>query len=129
IKGPPGGEIGDTKAKISFLTGVYFMKPVQFYIFKPGYCPSPAVPGITICVERTRLQGEEGDGGILELPKLTSQEDRRKAVWKRPDAWFEMTENKQKAKRVKNFLRLLSEEEKRLGLDEEPMWKEIENEK
>jgi hypothetical protein len=130
IKGPRGGEIGNIKTIISVLTGAYFTKRPRFYILKPGYCSCPAVPGIKVCNERMRPQGINGEGEILELPKLTKKEDRLYTQGMTiPDCFFEMTADIQKARKIKNFLRLLNQEARFLGLDEYPMGKELENEK
>lgn len=130
IKGPKGGKIGNMKTIISVITGAYFTKRPRFYIFKPGYCPCPAVPGIKVCSQRMKPLGVDGEGETLELPKLTNREDRLYAQgMTRPDFFLEMTADKQKARRIKNFLRLLNQERRFLGLDEYPIGKELENEK
>jgi len=110
-----------------------YTKEPQFIVFKPGYCPWPIGFEIDACRNRIKIIGgkdeELGEGGTLELPKLTNREDRLYAQGVRPDSWDEIVANKQKAKKIKNFLRLLNGERKRLGLDEYPIWKEIQNEK
>ncbi len=129
IEGPRGAEIGNVKIMISVLTGAYFTKRPRFYIFKPGYCPCPAVPGIKVCNERMRPLGVNGEREILEIPKLTNREDRWKAEGIEIDPTGELFGNKQNAKKIRNFLRLLNQERRFLGLSEYPIEKELANEK
>ena len=114
IEGPSGGDIGDTKAITSFLTGKWFLKHPEFIVFKPGYCPCPVV-GIEACY-KMKPGGLDGDGEILELPKLTNREDRLRAL---PGPIVgEMPFEKEK-----EFIRLINEESKNLGLSGTYDWR------
>jgi hypothetical protein len=110
-----------------------YTKEPQFTIFKPGYCPWPVGFYIDACRNRINITGDKekriGEGGTLELPKLTNREDRLYAEGTRPDSFLEMTADKQKARKIRNFLRLLNQERKFLELDEYPIGKGLENEK
>lgn len=122
IKGPRGRRGGNITAIFTFLTGTYYTKRPQFTIFKPGYCPCPLVVGIKVCKERMKPFSVDGEGETIELPKLTTREDR----WKAEGIGSSfITETK----KIKTFLRLLNEERKFLGLSEYPTSKELENEK
>lgn len=110
-----------------------FTREPQFTIFKPGYCSWPVGFEIGACRERMKFTADKeeriGAGGTLELPKITSREDRLRAQGIGSSFLTGTLDDKQKAKKIKNFLRLLNEEKKRLGLDQYPIWKELENEK
>jgi hypothetical protein len=105
-------------------------KEPEFIIFKPGYCSWPNAFYIDACRDKINLKKNEriGEGGTLELPKLTNREDRLKAQRIGSAFLTETLADKQRARKIKNFLRLLNEEKKRLGLDEYPIWKELKNE-
>jgi hypothetical protein len=110
-----------------------YTKEPEFIVFKPGYCSWPNGFSIDACRNRIKIIGGKdggiGEGGTLELPKLTSREDRLKAERIEVDPTGEIFADKQKAREIKNFLRLLNEEKRFLGLDEYPLGKELENEK
>ncbi|MBI4822833.1 MAG: hypothetical protein HY805_01190 [Nitrospirae bacterium] len=120
IKGPKGRRMGNIKAIVSFLTGTHFTKPPEFIIFKPGYCSWPAAFGIDACKEKMKYS-DIGEGGVVELPRLTEREDRLKAYRVGPVSGVGAY------KKQKEFIRLLNEESKTLGLPgiyEIPMEKE-----
>lgn len=115
IKGPKGREGGNITAIFTFLTGTYYTLTPEFIIFKPGYCSYPEGFGIEACKEKMKPYGV-GNGETTELPKLTKREDRVKArgVW--PSLMGPIDE--ERAKKVKELLRLLNEEARYLGLPE-----------
>ena len=130
IRGPRGW--ANEPIPYSSLFIPYTKEPV-FTIFKPGYCPWPSGFGIEACRGRLTFTGDKqkgiGEGGVLELPELTKREDRLRAQGIGSSFLTATLADKQKATKIKNFLRLLNEEKKRLGLDQYPIWKELENEK
>ena len=109
IEGPSGGDIGDTKAITSFLTGKWFLKRPEFIVFKPGYCPCPVV-GIEACY-KMKPGGLDGDGEILELPKLKNKKDRWQAV---PGP----VTGEGALEKQKEFMQKINEERRNLGLQE-----------
>ena len=128
IKGSKGRDMGNATAISSFLTGTYYTKPPEFVIFKPGYCPWPEGFDIEACSGKLKPGGDSKftKQEIVELPKLINKEDRLRAqrIW--PSLVGGDKESKQK---IKEFVRLINDERKNLGLSEDPMLKEIENEK
>jgi len=110
-----------------------YTKEPKFTIFKPGYCPWPLGFEIGACRATMKFTGDKekgvGEGGTLELPKLTKREDRLRAQRIGSSFLTATLPDKQKAKKIRNFLRLLNDEQKRLGLDQYPIWKELENER
>lgn len=110
-----------------------YTKEPEFIVFRPGYCSWPNGFSINACRDRIKIKGGKderiGEGGTLELPKLTNREDRLRAQRIGSSFLTEALADKHNARKIKNFLRLLNEEKKRLGLDEYPIWKELENEK
>ena len=95
---------------ITLLTGTYYTKPPTFIIFKPGYCSYPAGFGIDACKETMRPFGV-GQGEATKLLKLTNREDRLRALPSRVSGYG--ADEKQK-----EFIRLLNEERRYLGLEE-----------
>jgi hypothetical protein len=108
----------------------YTKEPI-FTIFYPGYCPWPKGFEIKACKERIKPGGNGKiiEGETIELPKLRNREDRLEAQGIGSSFLTETMVDKERAKKIRNFLNLLNEEKKRLGLDEYPIWKELENEK
>ena len=74
LKGPRGRKGGNITAIFTFLTGTYYTKRPQFTIFKPGYCSCPLAVGIEVCKQRMKPFSIDGEGEILELPKLTKRD-------------------------------------------------------
>lgn len=73
ISGPQGDGIAKW---FIFIPGVYYTKPPEFIVFKPGYCSYPAGFGIGLCKGRLKtynLTNSETIGEIVELPKLTDR--------------------------------------------------------
>jgi hypothetical protein len=80
IKGPRGDGIAKW---FIFIPGMYYTKPPEFIVFKPGYCSYPAGLGIDACKEKIRtynFANSENIGEVVELPKLT---DRRRETLSR----------------------------------------------
>jgi hypothetical protein len=108
-----------------------YTKEPQFTIFKPGYCPWPKGFEIKACKERIKPGGNGKiiEGETIELSKLTNREDRLEAQRIGSSFLTKTMVDKERANKIRNFLNLLNGEKKRLGLDEYPIWKELENEK
>ena len=55
-----------------------YTKEPEFIVFKPGYCSWPKGFSIAACRDRIKIRGGKderiGEGGILELPKLTRRD-------------------------------------------------------
>ncbi len=128
IEGPKGRNMGAATAIVSLLTGTYYTKPPEFIIFKPGYCSWPKGFDIEACRGKLKPEGDNKftKEEIVELPSLVDKEDRLMAqrIW--PAL---VGGDKESKKQIKNFIRLISEERRTLGLSEDPLLKEIENEK
>jgi hypothetical protein len=114
IEGPKGRDGGNITAIFTFLTGTYYTLPPEFIIFKPGYCSYPAGYGIAACKEKMKTYNftkSENIGETVELPRLTNREDRVKAQRIGP-----IYDGKDIISKQKEFIRLLNEEKKYLGL-------------
>lgn len=70
ILGPKGMEMGYISTIISFITGIYFTRPPEFIIFKPGYCSYPGGFMIEACKAQMKPWAI-GNGETTELPKLS----------------------------------------------------------
>lgn len=128
MEGPRGSEGGAITALYSFFTGTYYTRPPTFIVFKPGYCSWPAGFGIEACKDRIKPEGSHkvAEGDTIELPKLTRREDRLKAQ----EIWPPLMRGDKESKRlIKQFIRLLNDERNDLGLSQDPMIKELGNEK
>jgi hypothetical protein len=131
----PKGRPHNPNPLFSLFTSTYYTREPQFIVFKPGYCSLPKGFSIDACRNRIKMIGDKdegiGEGGTLELPKLTKREDRLRDI-PTPDYGDSETDwNKSVGllKKQKEFLRLLNQEDKNLGLSENKMYKEILNEK
>ncbi len=125
MRGPKGIEAGYIITIFSFLTGVHFTESPEFIIFKPGYCSWPQGFSIEAC--KSKLEpagnGEIIEGKTIELPKLTNKEDRRIAS----SIWPSLAGGDlETAKKLKNFVKLLDQEEKSLGFGGQAWVKELE---
>ena len=121
IRGPRGMEGGNITAIFTFLTGTYYTRPPEFIIFKPGYCSWPAGFGIDACKGKMKGYGKNyhrAISEIIELPKLTEREDRLRARRIGPIFSYDKEREAEIMKKQKNFIRLLNQERKFLGLDE-----------
>lgn len=124
IKGPRGREGGIFTFIFNLFTFTYHTRPPKFIIFKPGYCPwSVSAFGIDACKEKLRPY-DVGNGETAKLPRLTKREDRLRATRVGP-----IFDGRDILKKQKEFIRLLSEERKNVGLSELTVLKDLENEK
>ena len=75
IKGPKGRDDWPIPYMSLFIP---FTKEPEFIVFKPGYCSWPKGFSIAACRDRIKIRGDKdkriGEGGILELPKLTPRD-------------------------------------------------------
>jgi len=116
IEGPKGRELSDATASFTFLTGTYITNPPEFIVFKPGYCSYREGFGIEACKGKMKVYNftnSKNIGEIVELPKITKREDRIRAQEISIYGDKEMLE-----KKIKEFIRLINEERKYLGLKE-----------
>ncbi len=133
IKGPKGRWGGDILAIFTFLTGVYYTNPPEFIIFKPGYCSFPAGFAIEACKGKIKIDGDikSAQGQTVELPKLKNREDRMRSFKLGPiyppSDGPKIT--KEFLKKQLEFLRLVNEESRNLGLSEYKIYEELKNEK
>ena len=110
-----------------------YTRQPAFIVFKPGYCSWPEGFSIDVCRQRINITGAKdkkiGEGGTLELPKLTNREDRwrNESVGPIYAASDDPKEEKRFLKKQIEFLKLLNDERRNLGLGER--YKELENEK
>jgi hypothetical protein len=117
MKGPRG-------VRSDFLEGVYtilsmiffsyYTKPPEFVVFKPGYCSWPNGFSIEACKVKIKPVGsyQVADGKTVELPKLTSRQDR--LLLNMP----ELIAGKNAIPKQKEYIRLINEERRILGLKE-----------
>jgi hypothetical protein len=133
IKGPKGRSGGDITAIFTFLTGIYYTKAPEFIIFKPGYCSWPAGFGIDACKGKIKIEGDvkSPEGETVVLPRLRNREDRLKSFSLGPI--YPPSDDPRKIKeflrKQLQFLRLVDEERRNLGLSEYKIYDELRNEK
>ena len=93
-----------------------YTREPEFIVFKPGYCSWPNGFSIDACRSRIKITGDKekriGEGGTLELPKLTSREDRIRAQS------LQLPLGPGALEKMKELIRLKNEERRSLGLDE-----------
>jgi len=108
-----------------------YTKEPQFIVFKPGYCSWPLGFSIDSCRGRMNITGvakkRVGEGGTLELPRLTRREDRLKALLSPIEK--EGDRKKEFYRKQKMLLRFIDEESRSLGIPEYKILEELENEK
>ena len=113
ITGPEGSEGNDLIAYLTFFTGIHYTRKPDFIIFKPGYCSYPGGLSIEACKGiKFSGSGETMAGKIIELPRLELREDRIKTMAHGPIVAEGALEKQ------KEFVRLINEERKSLGLQE-----------
>jgi hypothetical protein len=116
LTGPAGGEetLSYFFAVISFGITYYTREP-EFIIFKPGYCSWPGGFSIDACRERINITGVEdkrvGKGGTLELPRVSGVDRIRNTPGP-------LVGEKVPFENEKEFIRLINEERRYLGLGE-----------
>jgi hypothetical protein len=125
IEGPKGREMGNITSIFTVLTGTYITNPPQFIVFKPGYCPWPAGFGIDSCKDKLAPEGNDkvAEGKTIELPRLTNREDRLRGL---PHPIDFNGDPKELYKKQREFIKLINEEERNLGLKEFSILKELE---
>jgi hypothetical protein len=128
IRGARGRKGNTITVLISLVTFIPYTEHPRFIVFKPGYCSWPKGYYIEACKKKIRPDSI-GDGETTELPKLTSRGDRLDASHVSPSFMTDILADKKKAKKIKEFIRLLNDEKRNLGLPELPILKELENEK
>jgi len=119
IKGPRGRWGGNITALWTFLTGSHYTRPPQFIVFKPGYCSWPNGFGIDGCRGRMKPSGNHkvADGETVELPRLTEKKERLRNL--PGDIWGDSKYTPKEAQqRQKEFIRLINEESRNLGIGE-----------
>lgn len=113
ITGPKGRLPGHGPIPPLSLFISYTREPL-FIVFKPGYCSWPNGFSIDACRNRIKIIGGKdegiGEGGTLELPKLTKREDRIEAQSISEPA------GEYPSEKLKEFHRLINEERRKLGL-------------
>jgi hypothetical protein len=113
IVGPKGKE-HDPHPYLSFFLLLSYTREPRFIIFKPMYCSWPGGFSIAACREKIipAGTGEIMAGKTIELPKLTNREDRLRAM--NPG----LVGGEGALEKQKEFIRLLNEERRNLGLSE-----------
>lgn len=127
IRGPKG------RADYHFFGLLFFIpytREPEFIILKPGYCPWPKGFSIDACKDKMKSSGEGEimEGKAIELPKLTEREDRLRAILG-PVYTTDEKRKKDILKKQLEFLKLIDEENKNLGLSEYGYYKELKNAK
>lgn len=113
IVGPKGKE-HDPHPYLSFFLLLSYTREPAFIIFKPGYCSWPKGFSIEACKEKIKPKGtgELIDGKTIELPKLIDREDRLISIRIGP------VDGEGALEKQKQFIRLINEERRNLGLRE-----------
>jgi len=113
IEGLKGREGGNITAIFTLLTGTYYTRTPEFIVFKPGYCSWPAGFTIDACRAKIKPGGNDkvAEGENVELQKLTKREDRLSTL-PSPVA------GENALKKQREFIRLINEEHRNLGLKE-----------
>ena len=114
------------------LIGIWATKSPSFIVFKPGYCSWPKGFSIDACKDKIKPEGtgQIREGKTIELPKLTRREDRLIAMMVGPIDFVSDPGLRRKfLKKQIEFLRLLDEECRNLGISEFKTYKELEDEK
>ena len=119
IEGSAGRSGGAITAIYTFFTGSYYTRPPEFIVFKPGYCSWPEGFKIDSCRGKLKPSGNDkvADGEPVELPRLASREARLRSLPTYIYGDSKYTPEEFLAKQ-KEFLRLINEESRNLGLTE-----------
>ena len=114
------------------LLGIWVTKSPSFVVFKPGYCSWPKGFSIGACQDKIKPEGTGQiiEGKIIELPKLVRREDRLIAMMIGPiDSVSDPSLRRKFLEKQIEFLRLLNEECRNLGISEFKIYKELKDEK
>jgi hypothetical protein len=116
IIGPESDREKIIRGMLSGIAIIWAIRDPGFIIFKPGYCSWPEGFSINACKDKIKPEMAdqiiEGKTVEFELPKLTNREDRLKLL---PGA----VEGKNSLEKQKEFIRLINEERRSLGLSGE----------
>ena len=135
ITGPESDKKKIVRSMLSVIAIVWAIRDPGFIIFKPGYCSWPNGFSMDACKDKIRPdrtdQIMEGKTVEFELPKLTSREDRLRAFRLGPirSSSDDPKIKKKFLKKQLEFLRLLDEESRNLGLSEYKIYEELKDEK
>lgn len=115
ITGPEGSEGSDLIAYLTFFTGIHYTRKPDFIIFKPGYCSYPGGLSMEVC-KGIKFSGawETMAGKIIELPKLPNVMSREDVLMAIPGPVI----GEGSLEKQKEFIRLINEGKKNLGLPE-----------
>jgi hypothetical protein len=134
ITGPESDKKKIVRSMLSVIAIVWAIRNPGFIIFKPGYCSWPKGFSIDACKDKIgpgRIdQITEGKTVEFELPKLTNRGDRLRNC---PNTISSSSDDPREYKKIKKkqleFLRLINEERRNLGLSEFKIYEELKNEK
>lgn len=124
----PEGKIDNLFLELIPLVGKSITEVVgpHFTVFKPGYCSWPEGFMVNVCIKNLKPAKDNGfiiSGEIIvELPKLTNKEDRRKSL---PVLIYDDRE-KNLYMKERRFIKLINAERRYLGLQEYEDLKEFE---
>ncbi len=132
IVGPEGDDGKIIRPMLSLLAIIWATKSPSFVVFKPGYCSWPKGFSIDACKNTIKPEGtgQIMEGKTIELPKLIRREDRLIATMVGPIISVSDPRLQRKfLKKQIEFLKLLNEEYRDLGISEFKIYKELEDEK
>jgi hypothetical protein len=132
IVGPEGYENKIIPGFLQLL-GIWATKSPSFIVFKPGYCSWPNGFSIDACKDKIGPERTDQitEGKTIELPQLTNRGDRLRSFNLGPirSSSDDPKIKKKFLKKQLEFLRLLDEEARNLGLSEYKIYEELKNEK
>ena len=116
IKGPAGSEVNSLAYHTALMGVTFYTREPEIIVFKPGYCSWPNGFSIEACQGGMHITGHKekiiGEGGTLELPKLTKREDRIRALS------ISTPSGEYPPERTRELVRLINEERRKFGLGE-----------
>ena len=133
IIGPESDKEKIVRGMLSAIAIIWAIRDPGFIIFKPGYCSWPE--GFSTDAYKDKIKpggsGQITEGKTIELPRLTNREDRLKAFNLGPirSSSDDPKIKKKFLKKQLEYLRLLDEENRNLGLSEYKIYEELKNEK
>jgi hypothetical protein len=132
IIGPESDKEKIVRGMLSAIAIVWAIRDPSFIVFKPGYCSWPEGFFIDACKDKIKPEGagQITGGKTIVLPKLTNREDRLRNC---PNTISSSSDDPREYKKIKKkqleFLRLINEERRNLGLSEFKIYEELKNEK